>query len=638
MKSTLIAPGASVAALTGDEILAIHQGVELDDIQWSPNGEKIIFRSRYTGASEFWSISRDGTMLGRLTVGSYGSTPQVSTDGKWLSYLSAKSGSREVWLHPLRAELGAVDIQLSRLGADVNTSSWAPDGRTIVLSCSRHGSYDIYEIDVPSGEWRRLTCDPNNYEHYPVYSPDGKSIVYVQLNSTWEDHSVIQMDRNGDHSRVLVKDEDFFDYQIGRRFGHPQISPDGRWLLFRSHRSNWINYWKLDLLEQKDGDGAQPIALRMEEFDQSAESGSITCGEAQWSPDSKHVAYVSNRNGNVQLRVTDIDSNKSVVVAAGEAGAATNPSWSPDGTKIAFMYQSFTKPADLWVADVEYTDGKSVCTSSSQFTQSMPRGLERKFDPPEKIEYESFDGVVIPAYLYRPREKGAEPGPAILEIHGGPHDQFRDTMHLVVQYYVQRGYTVLMPNIRGSSGLGKDFEELIKTGWGLDDLQDVIEGARHLVKEGLADSGRIGVTGQSYGGAMCMTVACSAPAGVFQAAISRTGYADWAYYSRHGSLPTVNLLRHSLGPIDENREAYDSSAALNAARTASTPLFVIDQEADPTEPPIDLRKELVARLRGLGKPVRYKKYTSTGGPYANHPSGAKEMLRDMMEYFDEYLG
>ena len=179
---------------------------------------------------------------------------------------------------------------------------------------------------------------------------------------------------------------------------------------------------------------------------------------------------------------------------------------------------------------------------------------------------------------------------------------------------------------------------MIKTGWGVDDLQDLVAGAKYLAREGLADPRRIGVTGQSYGGALCMAVACSAPQGVFQASISRTGYADWLHYYRHGGQRTVKLLRYILGPFEENEEVYRKSAAINNVHEARTPVFVVDQEADPMVPHLDRRQEFVAGLRRFNKPVKYKKYENTGGPYARHPSGAKEMLPDMIEYFEQYLG
>ena len=327
-----------------------------------------------------------------------------------------------------------------------------------------------------------------------------------------------------------------------------------------------------------------------------------------------------------------------MVVAAGEEGVASHPEWSPDGKHLAFLYQSFTQPPDVWVADVEERDGQLAVLSTRQLTFSMPQALGRKFDPPQKIKYESFDGTMISAYVYQPRQRSSEPGPASIEIHGGPLDQFRDTLHIVVQYYVQRGYTVLMPNVRGSAGYGRDFEKMTSAGWGVDDLKDLVAGAKYLAKQGLAHPQRIAASGQSYGGFMGMMVGCCAPEGVFQASVARTGYADWGYYYTHGGKRTVTQLRYSMGPLEGNEDVYRKSAALKRAHEARTPVFVVDQKADPNVPRTDQRQELVAALRGFGKPVKYKQYENTGGPYARHPSGVKEMLPDVVSYLKQYIG
>ena len=633
VRDALATSAASTTPLTGDEILSIHQGVELDTPQWLPDGSGIIFRSSVGGSSDFWCVEPDGGPLRRLTVHSGGQAPRVSPDGRWLAYLSNRSGCREVWIHPLAGDLGADARQLTAFRADVNTASWAPDSRSMAISCNRYGSYDTFEVDVPSSTWQRLTSNSNRHEQYPVYLPDGNRIAFVRLSENWEDHEIVVTDRRGSSQQIVARDEDFFDYQLGRRFGHPLISPDGRRLLFRSHRSNWINYWQLEL-----GATSEPTPLHPEDFDQACESGSITCGEACWSPDGRRVAFLSNRNGNVQLRVVSSDGGASTVVAADGEGVASHPQWSPDGRWIAFLYQSFLAPADIWVAEVTENDRGIIASGLRQLTDSMPVGLARKFNTPEKVHYESFDGTRIPAYVYRPTQVSKDPGAAIIEVHGGPWDQFRDTMHVVIQFYVQRGYTVLLPNIRGSSGYGKEFQEKIQSGWGVDDLKDLSAGAQYLVARGLADPHRIGVTGQSYGGSMAMAAAVFAPPGTFQAAVSRVGYADWHHYTLHGGQASVKLLRHVLGDPQENQDLYIRSSPLRWTQQAHLPILVIDQESPPGEPSPDQREAFVKRLKSFNKPAWYKKYASTGGPYARSEAGAKQMLPDVIKFFKAYLG
>jgi hypothetical protein len=126
---------------------------------------------------------------------------------------------------------------------------------------------------------------------------------------------------------------------------------------------------------------------------------------------------------------------------------------------------------------------------------------------PEKVVYSSFDGELIHAYLYRPRDR--QPGqrfPSLPWIHGGPTSQFMDTYQPMVQYFVQAGYVVLLPNIRGSSGYGRRFEALNDRDWGHSDLQDAIHGVEYLKTLDDVDPESFGITGTSYGGSMTNSV------------------------------------------------------------------------------------------------------------------------------------
>lgn len=621
--------------LSGPEILAVHQGVEHDRILWTKDSSHIIFRSRTSGTSELWSVSSTDGCLTRLTINSGATSPRISPDGRWLSYLSIKSGAKEVWLHPIDAALGTKDIQLTHLHGEINSAAWAPDSQSMTVSCKQYGVYDVYEISLSSGKAKRLTTNQTCDEYYPVYTSDGQEILYVEVSESWEDHKLMQMDRNGDNRKAIAHEIGFFDYRNGRQFGHPLVSPDGTRLLFRSRRNNWINYWQVNLEQEQNP--YKPTPLHAEEFEQCAESGSISCGEAAWSPDSRFVAFISNQDGNIQLHLVSRDGGQTTVVAGNEGGVASNPSWSPDGTRLAFLFESFTQPPDVWLVDVHVEKGNITTSAPRQLTSSIPKMVQRKLQAPRKVTFESFDGRMISGYLYRPDRQGDQPGPAIIEVHGGPPDQFRDTLHLVVQYYVQRGYTVLTPNIRGSAGYGKEFEMAIRTGWGVDDLQDLIAAAKFLTDHKIAHPEQIGITGQSYGGFLSMMAACSAPCGVFRASISRSGYADWLSYYQRKDGDTPKLLRHTLGDPEENKDLYRKSSALHRAKEAQTPIFVIDQESDETMPQVDMRLDFVRELNRYDKPVEYKKYRDTGGTYARSHSAANEMLPDMMNYFDKYL-
>lgn len=599
--------------LTVDQILGIKSFGGAEAPTWSPDGDEIAFASTLGGAPELWSVSPDGGSLRRLTLGMGGVghlasfMPKWSPTGEYIAYVSAKTGADEVWLWPVD---GSPDVQLTRLGARVEAVSWSPDGREILLASNAFGTFDIFRVKVPGGETVRLTQD-RRYEVYPSFTPDGR-ILYVRLNESWTNHDVILVNGNGSNVQVVLQDYDFFDYHYGRTFGYPKVSPDGELFLFRSHRSGWINVWAAPVA---GGDAWQIAGAEADQAD------------AVWSPDGRSIAYVQNHNGTLDLRIVNRDGGEPRVLVAPKTGVCTGPAWSPDGKRIAYQLGTPTSPNDLWV--VEAGSGKT-----RQLTHSLPGGrLAERLIVPDNISYPSFDGLQIHAYLYRPLDRSRK-YPGILWIHGGPTSQFMDTFQPQVQLFVQAGYVVLLPNIRGSSGYGREFEDLNNRDWGHGDLKDVIAGAEYLKTLEDVDAGAIGITGTSYGGIMSMAATAFAPPGTFQAAISCSGYADFLHMHGEQELRHIKLLEYELGDPVEDAEVYRRCSAIFQAHQATVPCFVLHGEGK--YPGSSASRDFALALEANYKPFWYKAYEGETY-YVGGTVNVKEMLRDMKGFFDLYL-
>ena len=314
--------------------------------------------------------------------------PTWSPRGHWISYVSDKSGSQEIWLWSVQ---DGRDVQLTDLGGRINALSWSADEQWIAFSGDRYGNFDIWKVGVDAGEVHQLTSDPR-YEVFPTWSPDSNSILYVMLDESWVDHDVIQIMANGEAPRVVVRDTHFFDYGAGTTFGYPQVSPDGTTLLFRSQRTEWINYWTVPL------SGGDPRSLAPAQADQS---------QAKWSPDGTSIVYVENHNGTHELRVVNVNDGEPTVLVSPSMGATASPDWSPDGRMVSYTRSSVTRPQDLYVVAVESGQPRPL-------THSMPAGqLEERLVIPSKVTYPSSDGLRIAAYLYEP-----PPGPATTRYPG----------------------------------------------------------------------------------------------------------------------------------------------------------------------------------------------------------------------------
>lgn len=595
--------------------------------QWSPDGSRIMFESS-SGTPGLWVVGANGGSQASLLFSANDvQIPKWSPDGRFIAYLSAKSGYPELWLW--NAATGS-ESQFTRLGARINAFNWSPNGRWIAFSADRYGSFDIWKVAVPDGQVYRLTAS-SQYSTYPSWSPDSENILYVRTDDRWVDHDILIMAANGGAGRVVVHDAGWFDYGTiwtNSTFGTPKISPDGSTVLFSSYRNGWVNYWTADVK------GSQPKALDPEPADQT---------DGQWAPDGSHVAFISNHDGTLELRVVGADGAHGRVLVKPDLGVVTNPEWSPSGDRISYTLGSPLAPADLFTVSVN--DGKST-----QLTFSVPESVpDRELVTPEKVSFPSTEGFTIFGYLYKPRNYAkAGKFPGILWIHGGPTSQFTDTYTPLVQFLVGQGYVILMPNIRGSSGYGKKFEDANNGCWGHCDLQDVLAGVKYLKALSYVNPQEMGITGTSYGGCMSMDAVAFAP-GVFQAAIPMSGYGNWISFMNYNSeLRHTKMLAYELGPFPERADVYREVSPIFAVSKVTTPVFLVQGDGPTTAwrpaedvPPASM--EFARALEEAYKVYRYKVYVNRGEPshygpyYVSGRENTEQLALDMLGFFDEYL-
>lgn len=585
-----------------------------DVVRWSPDGQDLLVAAALGGEQGLWLIPRAGGFPRRATTAPIAlpflASPQQSfaPDGRTVAYLSEHGGATELWLWD--RENGR-QRPLTRLGNHIASYTWAPDAQSLLVASNRLGRYGIYRVSLPGGAATRLTGDAR-YEVSPASTPDGARVLFVRLDERWVDHTVVSMAAGGGDERVIASDTDFFDYHYGRTFGPPIVAPNGRTVLFRSHRSGWINYWAVPI------DGGEPRQLCPQSADQSG---------ATWSPDGRRVAFISNTNGTLALWLCDADGGNARALLASEQGVCQAPAWSPDGAAIAVLRSGPTEPQDLWTVDA----ASGVAT---RLTDSLPVGLRGRLVQPEKIVYPSFDGREINAYVYRPAPQASGARcPAVLHIHGGPTSQFYDALDPLAQFLAARGYAVLLPNIRGSSGYGKQFEDLNNGDWGHGDLQDAIAGADWLRAQEWVDGAHIGITGTSYGGCLSMSAVCNAP-GQFQAAAPHAGYADWEYVMSEQERRHLQLMRYEFGEFPDQIEVYRHCSPINNVRQAQTPTLVLHGEG--LLPRSDDSRRFVEAMRREYKTVEYKTYAGECY-YVRTRTNLRQMYLDIADFFDRYL-
>ena len=630
---TRTALGALLMTLVVSPIAAQERGMlSIDQLQsvnslvggrdaplWSPDGSKIVFLGGLDGG--LWTITPDGGFPTRLAQGVADGVfsratlqLQWSPDGRHLGFVRGADGSAEI--HLLDVADGSVR-RLTNLGARIRAYSFSPDGRTIAFAGNRYGSTDIWTVSIADGHAKRLTTDMRE-DVFPSWTPDGSKVIYTRMDDDWVDHDVFELPADGGVARLVLSDKDYFDYGNGAKFGFARVSPDGGSILFRSQRSGWANFWIASLA------GGEPRQIAAEDADQSA---------ARWSRDGRSILFLSITNGTQSLKVVAASGGQAKTLVAPSMGGVSRAEWSPDGRRISFTLGTPTRAQDLYV--VAAGGGETT-----QLTFSDPGGnLASELITPEKVSWEN-EGYTINAYLYKPKNlRAGERVPLIMNVHGGPTSQFRDNYQIYPQFFTSRGYAVLAPNVRGSSGYGKAFEDANNRDWGHGDLRDAIAGVAWGKKQPYINPEKIGITGISYGGMMTMYAVAFAP-GVFQAAISGSGYGDVREFHTKVLVQSHSkLLSYELGKWPSTPEVdsiYRRSSSILKARDATAPTMFIHgyglNRFDKHYPALKFAEE----MSRFNKVVQYNTYPHETY-YVYRKDNVQQVLKDMLAFFDKFL-
>jgi len=304
---------------------------------------------------------------------------------------------------------------------------------------------------------------------------------------------------------------------------------------------------------------------------------------------------------------------------------------TPDASRFALVISTPTAVGDLWTLD----------TASGRLTQvtrfNDPLFAEIDLTPPEEIVYKSFDGKEIQGWMQRP--PGFDPAkkyPLILDIHGGPHSAYGWSFDHEFQWMAAKGYVVLYVNPRGSTSYGQDFGNVIQYHYPGDDYKDLMAGVDELVKRGLADPAKLGVTGGSGGGILTNWIITQTDR--FKAAVAQRSIPDWSsfWYTADFTLFTPSWFK---GAPWEDPEDYRARSPITHVANVKTPLMLIEGEADYRTPPGAGGEQMFRALKYLKKPVVMVRFPDETHELSRsgRPWHRIERLRHIVGWFDKYL-
>lgn len=306
-------------------------------------------------------------------------------------------------------------------------------------------------------------------------------------------------------------------------------------------------------------------------------------------------------------------------------------SGNPEGRVLVYSYAD-VDPGAWYILD---TGAKTMRNFGTVHSSIDPAAMR----PMESISYPSKDGLSIPAYLTLP------PGPrkalpTVVMLHGGPSLRDRWAFNVDVQLLASRGYAVLQPQFRGSSGFGRKFQEAGYGQWGLAMQDDVTAGVEHLVRQGIADPSRVCLYGASYGGYAALWGLVKTPQ-LYRCAISFAGVTDLELMfkdssDRNANKVVMELLRSRVGDSIANKEQFEAVSPLRHAARITAPVLLMHGELDRRVPIVHANKFRHA-LKENGKSVEWMMFEDEGHTVLK-AANQRLYFQTILQFLDKHIG
>jgi dipeptidyl aminopeptidase/acylaminoacyl peptidase len=482
----------------------------------------------------------------------------ISKDSKYVAYTwKAVHPNLDVFLIP--ADGTAQPVALTETSEATFVVSFAPDSQSVIVGedKDRNERVRLFEVKVdrPKQMMPLTEEDPPFFIRGGALHPNRKWLFYGanydmekkrEIEPTW----IYRHNLETQEKAILAK-------QLKPAWVYPQLNNQGTYVLYnrKELHPKGDQFWLVDVKGKEDREilnfgpkakvqavwlpDGQRIGFITETKDGEAQKHyslgmyNVETGEISWlvdDPDrnierincpinSNHLVILEYRKARVRPSIMNLTDMKEKFLPEIDGsitpiGPVTNGEWIG-------LYYSSTQPDEI----VRFNINNLRLEKFKPLTHVWTRTTIKREDltPTKEFIWNSKDGLKIHGWLYRAKIMSKN---TVIYVHGGPTAHVEDAVNPLLQHLVSRGFNVLAPNYRGSTGYGLEFEDLIRVnGWGSDEQEDVWAGAEALVKQGIAEKGKIGITGTSYGGYSSWYAITKAPE-LFSAAVPICGMTD----------------------------------------------------------------------------------------------------------------
>lgn len=534
------------------------------------DGSWMLVISRIEQTAQAYRVTKPGGDLQRITAGR---DPVVQ--------ISTVPGVRSTWLYR-SDEDGTEDYQILRIGADRKPVRLT-DGT------AKNGSF----LWSPSGSWFAFSSNSRTGANMDIYrstpSPDSQPELVRAVEGSWSVSAWAP-----DETALLAREYESFAVSrmhlipVGDGEATTLSEPDtaflrGRFLtqdnlLLTSNRGqDFVHLYRYELASGKWTNLTPDLAWDVEE---------LAVGDGK-------AAFTVNEDGLSRLHVLDLDSGDTSHLQQIPRGIVRDLRYLKMAGKLAFTLDRPTSTGDVF-SIAESGEGLQRWTDSSSSSLDASTFVE-----PSAIRVTSFDGVEVPAWLYRPTSEG--PHPVLLWVHGGPEDQHRPAFNPIIQFFVSvLGVAVIAPNIRGSDGYGRTYVSLDDGRKREDSVKDIGAILDWIEADEVLDAGRVGIYGASYGGYVVLA-ALGRFGDRLAAGCDMVGISNFVTFLENTRDYRRDQRRAEYGDESdpEMREFLEAISPTNYADSITSPLFVVHGANDPRVP-LGEARQIVDAVRQNG--------------------------------------
>jgi dipeptidyl aminopeptidase/acylaminoacyl peptidase len=615
-------PQTSPARQTGElpKVMSLVDIAELPrvvDPQLSPDGKFVAYMlsqpdwSAGRAIYHLWRQNVQGGVPVQLTTGSgdtVGST-RWSPDGG--SILFGRGGQLM-----LLASGGREPRAISKHATAVSSPSWSPDGASIYFIAAdaptsdererERRKDDIYAVDenarprqlwsvsLTTGGEKAITSGPLSVLSYRL-SRDGSLLVVERGPTPLEDDRHLAelwvMDASGAHAREITHN-DIEEVQ-------PEVSPDNTRILFLANANEKLEpyYNSNAFVVPASGGTPKPIVPDFQ----------YAMDQAAWAPEGSSILAVANMGVHSEIIQIDVVSKQWKPLTNGDHYIP--PSWSlvPQSGKMVFQFDEPARFGDVWTLSIPAT--RTAAAAAPVRVTGAFDTLDRTFALPrqERVSWKGADGTTIEGLLFYPVNYVAgQRYPLVVQMHGGPaeSDKFGAGAGLLLYYFpvlTGKGYAVLRPNYRGSSGYGNAFYRDVVGGFFRNMHLDVMAGVDYLIKRGLADPDRLIAMGWSAGGHLTNKLVTSTTR--FKAASAGAGVANWtSMYAQTDARSNRIWLGGTPWQKNAPTATFWNHSPIKDAANVKTPTLFFVGENDVRVPPAQ-SVEMYRALKSNGVPT-----------------------------------